>query len=370
MGILMAHYEILFPTDISYGVRGGPAWNTSIIKRSSGHEQRIQRWSTPLWEYPDVAHHARSVSKMDDLYDFFITVGMGSANSFLLKDWADYTVLAADGRLGTLAIGTGEPTYQMVKRYTYGARTHDRNIVKPKASSVTVYRGGVAQTEGASAGNFSFDTTTGIVTFVADSSKAVNANETKTVSGITQAADGEVTTSAAHGFATGDKIKLTGVGGMTQVNGNYYTITVTATDKFTLGVNTSAYTAYTSGGSAIKYGITQTNPVRVNATAHGYTNGTVLYLSGIGGMTELATGAYTITNVATDYFELSGINGSAYTAYTSGATAYKYPQPSESLTFACTEFYVKARFDIDRMEREIIAPNVHGWQQIPIVETR
>jgi uncharacterized protein (TIGR02217 family) len=365
----MAHYEILFPTDISYGVRGGPAWNTSIIKRSSGHEQRIQRWSTPLWEYPDVAHHARSVSKMDDLYDFFITVGMGSANSFLFKDWADFTVLAADGRLGTTAVGTGEPTYQMYKRYTYGARTFDREIVKPKAGSSTIYRGATPVTEGASAGNMTYDTTTGIVTFVADSSKAVNANSTKAITGISQANPGSVTC-VGHGFSTGDKIKIISVGGMTQVNGNYYTITVVDPDTFTIGVNTSGYSAYTSGGSAIKYGITQTNPVRVNATAHGYTDGTVLYLSGIGGMTELATEAYTITNVATDYFELSGINGSAYTAYTSGATAYKYPQPSESLTFACDEYYVPVRFINDMMEREIIAPNVHGWQQIPLTEVR
>jgi uncharacterized protein (TIGR02217 family) len=362
----MAHLEILFPTDISYGVRGGPAWNTSIVTRSSGHEQRIQRWSTPLWSYPDVAQHARSISKIDDLYDFFITVGEGSYNSFLFKDWADYKVLAADGRLGTTAVGTGEPTYQMYKRYSYGTRTFDRAIKKPKASSVTVYRGGVAQTETT---HYTYDTTTGIVTFVADSSKAVNANSTKAITGITQANPGSVTC-VGHGFSTGDKIKITSVGGMTQVNNTYFTITVTGTDTFTIGVNTSGYGAYTSGGSAIKYGITQTNPVRVNATAHGYTNGTVLYLSGIGGMTELAAGAYTITNVATNYFELSGINGSSYTAYTSGATAYKYPQPSESLTFACTEYYVPVRFINDMMEREIIAPNVHGWQSIPLIEVR
>ena len=117
-------------------------------------------------------------------------------------------------------------------------------------------------------------------------------------------------------------------------------------------------------------GITKASPGVVTATAHGYSNGDVLYLSGIGGMTELAAGAYTITNVATNYYELSGINGSAYTAYTSGATAYHYPQPSEALTFACTEFYVPVRFVNDTMEREIIAPNVHGWQQIPLVEVR
>lgn len=363
----MAHYEILFPTDISYGVRGGPAWNTSIITRSSGHEQRIQRWSTPLWSYPDVAHHARSISKIDDLYDFFITVGAGSYNSFLFKDWADYKVLAADGRLGTLAIGTGEPTYQMYKRYSYGARTFDRAIKKPKASSVTVYRGGVAQTETT---HYTFDTTTGIVTFVADATKTVTANVTKTINSITQANPGEVTTTTAHGFSDGDKIKIAGVSGMTQVNNLYFTVTVTATDKFTIGVNTSAYTAYTSGGSAIKYGITQTNPVRVNADAHGFTNGQVIYLAGAAGMTEVNGIAFTITNVATNYFELSGINGSSYTAYTGSASAYKYPQPSESLTFACSEYYVPVRFVNDMMEREIIAPNVHGWQQIPLTEVR
>jgi uncharacterized protein (TIGR02217 family) len=365
----MAHLEILFPTDISYGVRGGPAWNTSIAKRSSGHEQRIQRWSTPLWMWPDVAHHARSISKIDDLYDFFITVGEGSYNSFLFKDWADYTVLAADGRLGTTAVGTGYPTYQMYKRYTYGARTFDRAIKKLKASSSTIYRGASPVTEGASAGNMTYDITTGIVTFVADSTKTVNANSTKAITAITQANPGQVT-AVGHGFSTGDKIKTVSVGGMTQVNNLYYTITVVDADNFTIGVNTSAYTAYTSGGSAIKYGITQTNPVRVNASAHGFTNGQVIYLNGAGGMTEVNGIAFTITNVATNYFELSGINGTSYTAYTGSASAYKYPQPSESLTFACTEFYGKARFNTDIMEREIIAPNVHGWQQIPIIEVR
>jgi uncharacterized protein (TIGR02217 family) len=362
----MAHLEILFPTDISYGVRGGPAWNTSIVKRSSGHEQRIQRWSTPLWSFPDVAHHARVVSKMDDLYDFFITVGAGSYNSFLFKDWTDYTVLAADGRLGTLAIGTGEPTYQMYKRYTYGARTFDRAIKKPKASSVTVYRGGVAQTETT---HYTFDTTTGIVTFVADSTKTINANSTKAITAITQANPGQVT-AVGHGFSTGDKIKITSVGGMTQVNNLYFTITVADPDNFTIGVDTSGYTAYTSGGSAIKYGITQTNPVRVNADAHGFTNGQVIYIAGAAGMTEVNSIAFTITNVATNYFELSGINGSSYTAYTGSASAYKYPQPSESITFACTEYYVPVRFVNDMMEREIIAPNVHGWQSIPLIEVR
>jgi uncharacterized protein (TIGR02217 family) len=364
----MAHYDLLFPVGISYGALGGPMWNTSLITRSSGYEQGLQRWSAPLWSF-DVAKGIRSQAHMDECYRFFLTVACGMANSFLYKDEADYTVLAADGRLGTTAVGTGEPTYQMYKRYATGVVTFDRAITKLLAGSATIYRDAAPVTEGVSAGNISYDVTTGIVTFVADSTKPVNANSTKAITGISQANPGSVTC-VGHGFTTGDKIKITSVGGMTQVNNTYYTITVTGTDTFTIGVNTSGYSAYTSGGSAIKYGITQTNPVRVNANAHGYTAGQVIYLDGAAGMTEVNGIAFTSTTVSTNYFELSGINGTSYTAYTGSASAYKYPQPSESLTFACTEFYLKARFGTDKMDREIIGPGTHSWQQIPIVERR
>jgi uncharacterized protein (TIGR02217 family) len=365
----MAHLEILFPTDISYGVRGGPAWNTSVIRRSSGSVQSIQRWSMPLWEFPDVSFHARQEGRIDEVYRFWLTVGKGMANTFLFKDWADFKVSASEGILGTTGVGTGYPTYQLYKKYELEAETLLRAIKKPKAGSSTIYRGVNPVTEGASAGNMTYDTATGIVTFVADTTKAVNANSTKAITGITQANPGSVTC-VGHGFSTGDKIKIVSVGGMTQVNNTYYTITVTGADTFTIGVNTAGYSAYTSGGSAIKYGITQTNPVRVNADAHGFTNGQVIYLNGAGGMTEVNGIAFTITNVATNYFELSGINGTSYTAYTGSASAYKYPQPSESLTFTCSEFYLKARFQADFIGREIIAPNVQGYQQIPIAEDR
>lgn len=57
-------------------------------------------------------------------------------------------------------------------------------------------------------------------------------------------------TSAAHGLSNGDKVKITSVGGMTQLNGNIYTVASVATDTFTLsGINSTAYGTYTSGGS-------------------------------------------------------------------------------------------------------------------------
>jgi|ERR1700722_3764102 len=56
-------------------------------------------------------------------------------------------------------------------------------------------------------------------------------------------------TSAVHNLSTGNQIIISGVGGMTQLNGNTYTITVVDANNFTLnGINSTAFGAYTSGG--------------------------------------------------------------------------------------------------------------------------
>lgn len=75
----------------------------------------------------------------------------------------------------------------------------------------------------------------------------------KTITGITRANPG-VVTSAAHGFLTYDKVYMYDVVGMTEVNTNYYWVkkidanTFSLTDEFGTDINTTAFTAYTSGG--------------------------------------------------------------------------------------------------------------------------
>lgn len=78
----------------------------------------------------------------------------------------------------------------------------------------------------------------------------------KTITGVTQA-NPAVVTSAAHGFANGDWIKIAGVAGMTQLNGKTFQVANVATNTFELqsvpaivNVNSTAYGAYTSGGTA------------------------------------------------------------------------------------------------------------------------
>ena len=91
------------------------------------------------------------------------------------------------------------------------------------------------------------------IRFYKDSGAILEAN--KTITGITQANPG-VVTSASHGFSNGDTVVISGVVGMTQVNGKRFKVASVATNTFALkdvdgnNVNTTSYTTYTSGGIA------------------------------------------------------------------------------------------------------------------------
>jgi hypothetical protein len=87
----------------------------------------------------------------------------------------------------------------------------------------------------------------------------------KTITGITNANPG-VVTSTAHGYAYGDIIYISGVVGTTEVNDRAYVAysatSPTPANTFQLrGVNTTNYTAYTSGGSAFKVTTTKVGEV-------------------------------------------------------------------------------------------------------------
>jgi hypothetical protein len=79
----------------------------------------------------------------------------------------------------------------------------------------------------------------------------------KTITAVTKANPG-VITSNSHGFSNGEEIYITGVGGMTQLNDRNYIVanattnTFTLTDLFGAAINTTAFTTFTSGGTADK----------------------------------------------------------------------------------------------------------------------
>lgn len=65
-------------------------------------------------------------------------------------------------------------------------------------------------------------------------------------------------------------------------------------------------------------GITKANPAVVTAVAHGFSNGQTVYITGVNGMTEVNDLTFTVAGAATDTFQLTAINSTAYTTYTSG----------------------------------------------------
>ena len=77
---------------------------------------------------------------------------------------------------------------------------------------------------------------------------------------------------------------------------------------------------------------TKANPVVITATAHGFANDDIVYITGVKGMTQLNDKPYTVKNKTANTFELysvavnasnaTKINGSNYGTYTSAGDAY------------------------------------------------
>jgi len=77
------------------------------------------------------------------------------------------------------------------------------------------------------------------------------------ITGIT-AANPAVVTIAGHGYANDDEVAIASVGGMTELNGRNFKVANVTANTFSLkymdgtAVNSSSFTAYTSGGTASK----------------------------------------------------------------------------------------------------------------------
>ena len=85
------------------------------------------------------------------------------------------------------------------------------------------------------------------------------------ISAITKANPGVVTMAGAHGLLNGDDVYISGVVGMTEVNGQVFKVSNKATTTFQLTdsagalINTTNYTTYSSGGSVFPMFIKITN---------------------------------------------------------------------------------------------------------------
>jgi Flp pilus assembly protein TadG len=107
---------------------------------------------------------------------------------------------------------------------------------------------------------------------------------------------------------------------------------------YSMAVNAGSYADQARGSLAAGVAITgasRTNPVVVTAPGHPYANGDVVYITAVGGMTQLNNKTFTVTNKTAGGFALSGVNGTNYSNYTSGGSVW-------CTTPGCQYYYFKS----------------------------
>jgi len=161
------------------------------------------------------------------------------------------------------------------------------------------------------------------------------------ISGITKASPGVVTTTEAHGLVTGDRIYLSQIVGMTELNKQEYLVVYVSATTFSLktlagvAVDTSAYTTYSSGGKVAIVrdaalaitGVTQADPGVITIAGHGLSTYDKIYIDSVVGMTELNGNFYWVKKIDANSFSLTDelgndIDTSGFTAWSSAGSVY------------------------------------------------
>ena len=152
------------------------------------------------------------------------------------------------------------------------------------------------------------------------------ANSQKTISAITKDNPARITTSSNHGYSTGDRVYVSGVNGMTQINGGPYTITRVSSTRFTLnGVNSTYWSTFSSYGSpTVAKCVVNSCEVVVTASSHGFDDDDKVFISGanLSAINNSSSNmVWTVDSTGTNTFVLEGLVAPSGT-YSSGGTAY------------------------------------------------
>lgn len=242
-----------FPDDLAIWARGGVGFNTTVNGSTSGREQRNSLWQFGRGSW-DLQNAFRSNTNVNDQYSVqtlrnFFRLCKGQAYGFRFRDWTDY-LDEGNGVMGQLSTygqavvpsgaGTGLATVQLYKRYVSTPLADYRLIAKPL--SVSLFRN-LSAPPGSGAGSASLDTTTGLVTWTADSTAAVT--------GWTPGATTVLNVASVPGtWVAGKVLSFTGVTGTgaALLNNQACTIASVASGTVTLSVSTTGLTL--AGGTA------------------------------------------------------------------------------------------------------------------------
>ncbi|SDR47057.1 DUF2460 domain-containing protein [Paraburkholderia tuberum] len=229
-----------FPDNIAFGATVGPTFSTVVATVYSGREQRTPAWTQSRLQF-EVGRRAMNAIDTAAL-DAFFRAAQGKANGFRIKDWTDYL----DAGAGVLIQTTTPGVWQMAKNYVAGALSNQRLIRKPVYGLVAIQRGGVAAIAGGSAGNVSIDSTTGLVTFVADSAATCSAWSAGATTSF-------MVPSVPAAWTVGKQLSFSGITGDAGGVLNGKSVAITAINGTTVTVSAATTGDTLTGGTAQLY---------------------------------------------------------------------------------------------------------------------
>lgn len=226
--------DVEFDRVYSRGATAGTVKLSRFLPMPSGSEQRVKLWSASpkRWE---IEFEAKTVAEAAALVAFW-EARDGPVRAFRFYDWGAHTATNE-----ALSPGGG-PTVQLQRSFSSGSQTRTKTIYAPISATVTLRKNAV------NLGGISVDYSTGIVTLPSVLTKTP-------FTGITLGTTTLIQFGSAHSFVVGDKIYVSGVVGTVELNGLAGTVTVinTPANSIRIAVNSTGFTAWSSGGTATKY---------------------------------------------------------------------------------------------------------------------
>lgn len=256
--------------NIDYGSDFSSEYSNSIVETVGGDEYRSQRHPFVVARL-GIEFERQTNFVVSEVIDLNNRAG-GTLRGFRVMHPVDFTTnnyrdtpTMLDQHL-PLVNPTVPGVYQLMRwfgDYT-DTKCARRRIRKPVAGSVLVAVAGAAYP----AAQWSVDNTTGVVTMAA--------NKTGAITAISKASSAVIT--VANSMTVGESVYISGVAGMTQINGRRALITARTSGSITVAINSAAFSDYTSGGvvntrpqtgEVVTAGCTFDLPMRFNANLGG-----------------------------------------------------------------------------------------------------
>ncbi|KRA26615.1 hypothetical protein ASD59_09090 [Brevundimonas sp. Root608] len=152
-----------------------------------------------------------------------------------------------------------------------------------------------------------------------------------------------VVTSTAHGFSNNDVVWVTGVGGMTSLNNKPYLVKNKTDNTFQLyrltgyPVDGRNYNDLTGTTGRVQRCQNNDCSITITASNHGLVNNNYVYITDVGGMTQINNQTYLVGNATTNSFTID-MNEASLTPYSSGGRSWCAQQ-------GCTYFAFENVYD-------------------------